>query len=79
MSSSFQREPLSGLIQQHQRVVGAVCLPEVDAQEFIEQFNHCYGPMGLRILSPLLPPNPTGMLLPVGATHRKPLREPHTD
>lgn len=49
MSSSYSREPLTGLIHQENRVVGAICLPEEFCAEFIEEFNYCYGPMRLWI------------------------------
>ncbi len=78
MSSSPGREPLSGTIRQDAKIVGAICLPEEDVQDFIEQFNHCYGPIGMRIDAPLhLSPLPSpGILLPVGAGMRNPLRPP---
>jgi hypothetical protein len=70
--SSYQREPLTGIIRQESRVVGAICLPEEAPQDFIEQFNHCYGPLRMRIeASPQAlrgvtpPPRP---IRPVGAT-----------
>ena len=73
MSSSPSREPLSGTIRQDQKVVGAICLPEEDVQDFIEQFNRCYGPMGMHIDMPShLQPRP-GVLLPVGASARSPI------
>ncbi|MGN6543868.1 MAG: hypothetical protein ACTHK7_02380 [Aureliella sp.] len=49
MSSSYQREPMTGLIRQDNRFVGTICLPEEDQQEFIDQFNNCYGPLRLHI------------------------------
>jgi len=52
MSSSASREPLSGLIRQNEKVVGAVALPEEDLNEFIEQFNTCYGPLRMQIETP---------------------------
>ena len=79
MSSSFNREPLSGVIRQDAVVVGAVCLPDEKLQEFVEQFNHCYGSLGMRIEVPpgvvptLASPN---RILPVGATFRQPLKPP---
>ncbi len=77
MSSSFWREPLSGTIRQDSKVIGAICLPEEDVQEFIDQFNHCYGPLRMHIepnrLMPLATPT---QLFPVGAAHRRPLRAP---
>lgn len=73
--SSYQREPMTGLIRQDNRVVGAICLPEEDQQEFINEFNNCYGPLRMHI-EPLetaaigtpLPPRP---IRPVGATYRR--------
>ena len=47
--SSYEREPMTGLIRQENRVVGSICLPEEDQQEFIDQFNNCYGPLRLHI------------------------------
>ncbi len=52
MSSSPSREPLTGIIRQDAIVVGAVCLPDEELQDFIEQFNHCYGSIGMRIEVP---------------------------
>jgi hypothetical protein len=79
MSSSLSREPLTGIIRQAAHVVGAICLPDEELQEFIEQFNHCYGSIGMRIevppcAAPLLAA-PT-RVLPVGAGHRQPLKPP---
>lgn len=67
MSSSINRDPLSGLIRQNEKVVGAICLPEEDVQEFIEEFNHCYGPLSLHIDRPVLIPLVEHPLIPVGA------------
>ncbi|HBE67988.1 MAG TPA: hypothetical protein DDW52_07545 [Planctomycetaceae bacterium] len=69
MSSSIDREPLDGVIQQDKRIVGPICLPEEDTQEFIEQFNHCYGPLRLQISGPALLPTPN-RIAPVGASRR---------
>ncbi len=81
MSSSPSREPLTGLIRQDANVVGAVCLPDEELQEFIEQFNHCYGSIGMRIEAPAGSPQiiagPT-RVLPVGATFRQPLKPPRS-
>lgn len=77
MSSSLWREPLSGMIRQDSKVIGAICLPEEDVQEFIDQFNHCYGPLRMRIEPINLVPVPIAtQLFPVGAAHRRPLRAP---
>jgi hypothetical protein len=74
MSSSPSREPLSGVIRQDSKVIGAICLPDENPQEFIEQFNHCYGPMRMKIDPPAyLELIPTA-LLPVGAAVRDPFR-----
>ena len=70
MSSSPSREPLSGVIRQDAKVIGAICLPEEDPQDFIEQFNHCYGPMHMKIEPPVQLPLRAKALLPVGATVR---------
>lgn len=79
MSSSPPREPLTGLIRQDAKVVGSICLPEEELQDFIEQFNHCYGPLGMCI--EMLPgaPRPfrvAPLIAPVGATFRQPLKPP---
>ena len=67
MSSSPQREPLSGLIRQDDRVVGAICLPEFDVDEFIDEFNRCYGPVRLHIDQPEFKSKTEARLFPVGA------------
>jgi hypothetical protein len=76
MSSSPSRDPLSGQIRQDARIVGSICLPEENVLEFIDQFNHCYGPLRLHIEPPKLEPLPSHLLLPVGAGLRNPLRPP---
>jgi hypothetical protein len=79
MSSSLWREPLSGTIRQDSKVIGAICLPEADVQEFIDQFNHCYGPLRMHIETPRFIPLPgmaSGPVCPVGSTHRRPFRAP---
>ena len=76
MSSSLSREPLTGVIRQDAKVVGAICLPEEAEQDFIEQFNHCYGPLRLHIESAGLPEASPTMIVPVGAALRCPLRPP---
>lgn len=78
MSSSLWREPLSGVIRQDSKVIGAICLPESDVQEFIDQFNHCYGPLRLHIEPSRSVPLPAAAsaVCPVGATHRRPFRVP---
>lgn len=71
--SSYEREPLTGVIRQENRVVGSVCLPEEDQQEFIDEFNHCYGPLRLRIeLKPHSNEKlvPLRTLRPVGAPYQ---------
>ncbi|MCA9132585.1 MAG: hypothetical protein KDA45_05510 [Planctomycetales bacterium] len=78
MSSSLWREPLSGTIRQDTRVIGAICLPEDDVQDFIDQFNHCYGPLRMRIEPPSFMPLPRTALFPVGAARRRPLPSPQT-
>lgn len=77
MSSSPQREPLSGILRQGKKIVGGVCLPEHDIQSFIDQFNHCYGPMGLKIDQPAFVNGPPGSrhLIPVGAGHYNPFKD----
>jgi len=79
MSSSLSREPLTGIIRQDANVVGAICLPDEELQDFIEQFNHCYGSIGMRIdVPPGAAPILTGpsRVLPVGATFRQPFKPP---
>jgi hypothetical protein len=66
--SSPNREPLSGTIRQDKKVVGAICLPEADVQDFINQFNRCYGPMGLHIDMPSHLPVKPVVVVPIGAT-----------
>jgi hypothetical protein len=79
MSSSPNREPLTGIIRQDAKVVGAICLPEEELQDFIEQFNHCYGPLRMRVemlpgtLRPFRVPT---CIAPVGATFRQPFKPP---
>lgn len=62
--SSYQREPMTGLIRQDNRLVGTICLPEEDQQEFIDEFNNCYGPLRLHI-EPLPPARRTAASRPV--------------
>lgn len=74
--SSPAREPLTGLIRQECKVVGGICLPQENLDEFIDQFNHCYGPLRMKIEVPvgvdrIGPPAP---LLPVGAGMFNPFR-----
>ena len=52
MSSSPWRGELSGTIRQDEKVIGSICLPEEHVQEFIDEFNHCYGPLRLPHRSP---------------------------
>lgn len=67
MTSSYQRDPLGATIRQDRVVVGAICLPEDETQDFIDEFNHCYGPLNLQIEAPVHLPHPSRPLLPVGA------------
>ena len=76
MSSSFDRDPLSGVIRQNKKVVGAICLPEKDLHAFIDQFNHCYGPLHMHIDPPDHTPLPGSLLFPVGASRPSPLVPP---
>ncbi len=48
MSSGSERDPLCGIIVQSGRVVGAICIPE-EGQDFIEEFNNCYGPLRMQV------------------------------
>lgn len=75
MSSSFQRDPLDGVIRQDRKIVGAICLPEDATQEFIDEFNHCYGPLNLQIEPPVFLPLRIKTLVPVGA--RRPRTSPN--
>lgn len=72
--SSYQREPMTGLIRQDNRVVGSICLPEDDQQDFIDQFNNCYGPLHLHI-EPMPTrcdkPVPVRPVRPVGAVYNR--------
>jgi len=36
------------MIMQGTRVVGAICIPEGSDEQFIEQFNSCYGPLRMQ-------------------------------
>ncbi len=70
MSSSPNRAPLPGVIRQNEKVVGAVCLPEKDLLEFIEEFNNCYGPLSMHIDAPAFQATDRQVaVFPVGA-HR---------
>lgn len=73
MSSSIQREPLAGTIRQDQKVIGAICLPEERVQDFIDQFNRCYGPMRMHIAQPPLQARPVSAIAPVGASRSNPI------
>lgn len=67
--SSPSRQPLNGIIRQARKVVGGICLPDKDIGLFIDQFNHCYGPLQLKIDEPtgLDRDRPEISLVPVGA------------
>jgi hypothetical protein len=74
--SSPAREPLTGIIRQDRKIVGGICLPEENLGDFIDQFNHCYGPLKMRIEMPV-GLDRTGSdvpLLPVGAGMFNPFR-----
>ncbi len=73
MSSSPSRDPLSGVIRQNKKIVGAICLPEEDLRAFIDQFNHCYGPLRMHIDPPDYVTVAESLLFPVGAHRRTPL------
>ncbi len=69
MSSSFARDPMTGVIRQGNQIVGAICLPEEDCADFIESFNACYGSIRLHIepvIGPQWPLKPHAVR-PVGA------------
>jgi hypothetical protein len=74
--SSPAREPLTGLIRQERKVVGGICLPEENLGEFIDQFNHCYGPLKMKIEVPIgiTRASPAPPILPVGAGMFNPFR-----
>lgn len=46
-SSGSERDRPCGVIVQGTRVVGAICIPNA-TDEFIEQFNSCYGPLRMQ-------------------------------
>lgn len=75
MSSSFWREPLTAIIRQENVVVGAICLPEEDIADFIEEFNYCYFSMRLWIEpleSDIVPKlTATTGIRPIGAGYRR--------
>jgi hypothetical protein len=76
MSSSHSRQPLNGVILQGCKVVGGICLPVEDVGLFIDQFNHCYGPLRLRVDDPggAVRPSSTDSPIPVGAGFYAPFR-----
>ncbi len=47
-SSGSERDRPCGMIMQGNRVVGAVCIPDGTDDQFIEQFNNCYGPLRMQ-------------------------------
>jgi|694.fasta_scaffold00289_30 hypothetical protein len=67
--SSPGRDPLNGILREGQRIVGAISLPDVDVSDFVEQFNHCYGPLKLNIDLPSGAKRPDAVQtrMPVGA------------
>lgn len=48
MSSGAHRDPLSGVIRQGKKVVGAIVIPEA-SEVFIREFNHCYGQLRMSV------------------------------
>ena len=48
MSSGAQRDPLSGVIRQGKKVVGAIVIPDA-SDVFIREFNHCYGQLRMSV------------------------------
>ncbi|MBX3422758.1 MAG: hypothetical protein KF752_14480 [Pirellulaceae bacterium] len=76
--SSTSREPLSGVIRQDMKIVGGICLPETDVFQFIDNFNHCYGPLKMKIDLPTGAQRPAGsqILQPIGATRSGNLGRP---
>lgn len=78
MSSSLNRDPLSGIIRQNKKVVGAICLPEEDLLDFIDHFNHCYGPLLMYIEKPDSSLAKPAALFPVGSGRSRPILPPHS-
>ncbi len=39
---------MCGIIVQQGKVVGAICIPD-GTNEFIEEFNNCYGPLRMQV------------------------------
>lgn len=74
--SSLARQPLDGIIRQQCKIVGGICLPEKDVRLFIDQFNHCYGPLNMKIDTPMgMERAPTVECgLPVGAGMYNPFK-----
>ncbi|XZE46178.1 hypothetical protein SH467x_001451 [Pirellulaceae bacterium SH467] len=73
MSSGSEREPLSGVIRQGNKVVGSICIPDA-SEVFIREFNHCYGQLRMQIEEnrpsiPSLPTNPHTFRLPSWFRH----------
>lgn len=48
MSSGAQRDPLSGVIRQGKKIVGAIVIPDA-SDVFIREFNHCYGQLRMSV------------------------------
>ncbi len=46
-SSGSERERPDGVIVQGTKVVGSICIPDA-TEEFIDQFNNCYGPLRMQ-------------------------------
>ena len=78
MSSSLNRDPLSGIIRQNKKVVGAICLPEDDLLDFIDHFNHCYGPLLMYIEKPDSAAATPATLFPVGSGRSRPILPPRS-
>lgn len=63
MSSGSQRNPMTGVIRQGTKVVGAILVPDA-SEAFVREFNHCYGQLRMSIVpneqptpAPLANPN----------------------
>jgi hypothetical protein len=68
MSSGSQRDPMTGVIRQGTKVVGAILVPDA-SDAFVREFNHCYGQLRMSIVpneqpTPANPTNPNSFQLP---------------
>jgi hypothetical protein len=68
MSSGSQRDPMTGVIRQGTKVVGAILVPDA-SESFVREFNHCYGQLRMSIVpneqpAPAPSANPNSFQLP---------------